>query len=87
MIADAFWISWDLRDSFAQATAWLPPLPPEPILNEFACRVSPPSGIRDVYVVRSALREPMMAIVGREVLEADGIMTNRWIGEVDGAME
>jgi hypothetical protein len=34
-------------------------------LNEFACRVSPLSGIREVYVVRSALREPITAMTGR----------------------
>jgi hypothetical protein len=34
-------------------------------LNEFACSVSPPLGIREVYVVRSALRDPITAMTGR----------------------
>jgi hypothetical protein len=56
------------------AHAWLPPFPPEPTLNEFACKVSPPLGIRDVYVVRSALREPIIAMMGSEVDEVADMM-------------
>jgi hypothetical protein len=51
------------RERRAQATAWLAPLPPEPVEKEDAVRVSPPDGTRGVTVTRSVLREPMMVMV------------------------
>ena len=47
----------------ALATAWLAPLPPEPVEKEVAVKVSPPEGTRGVRVTRSVFREPMIVIV------------------------
>lgn len=52
------------RESFAQATAWFAPFPPELTWNEFADKVSPALGTREVKVVRSTLREPTMVMIG-----------------------
>jgi hypothetical protein len=38
-------------------------LPPEPVENDVAVKVSPPVGTRGVVVTRSVLREPIMVIV------------------------
>ena len=40
------------RERRAHATAWLAPLPPEPVENEDAVNVSPPEGTRGVTVTR-----------------------------------
>lgn len=60
----AFWE----RESFAHATAWLAPLPPLLIWNEFADSVSPAFGTRVVKVVRSTFNDPMMVIMGGVVV-------------------
>ncbi len=56
----AFWT----RDRRAHATAWLAPLPPEPVAKDSERRVSPGLGRRDVRVMRSVFREPIMVIWG-----------------------
>lgn len=62
------WRDDDDDDRRAQATAWLQPLPPQPVEKEVALRVSPGRGRRGVRVMRSVLREPMMVIVGVGIL-------------------
>jgi hypothetical protein len=54
------------RDSFAQATAWLAPFPPDPIAKDCAESVSPPVGTRWTVETRSIFREPIIVITGRE---------------------
>jgi hypothetical protein len=46
----------------AHATAWLAPLPPNPVEKEFEVRVSPGPGTRGVRVMKSMLREPITAM-------------------------
>lgn len=58
----------DDDDRRAQATAWLQPLPPQPVEKEVALKVSPGRGRRGVRVMRSVLREPMTVIVGVGIL-------------------
>ena len=70
---------WFERESRTQATAWLAPLPPEPVENEEAVRVSPPVGTRGVVVTRSVFREPIIAIV------FCGIFVIGSRGEIDAA--
>lgn len=41
-----------------QATAWLAPLPPKPVVKEVAVNVSPGSGIRGVRVIKSTFKLP-----------------------------
>ena len=53
-----------LRERRAHATAWLAPLPPEPVEKEDERRVSPAVGRRGVRVMRSMLREPMIVMEG-----------------------
>lgn len=55
------------RERRAHATAWLAPLPPEPVEKELAVSVSPGLGKRLVRVMRSVLREPMTVIVGIDI--------------------
>lgn len=57
------------RERRAQATAWLAPLPPEPVEKEEAVKVSPPAGTRGVSVTRSVFREPMMEMVFDAILD------------------
>ena len=57
-----------MRESLAQATAWLAPLPPQPVSYEEEMRVSPAAGTRDVRVIRSVLREPIMVMFGIAML-------------------
>jgi hypothetical protein len=53
-------------------THWFAPLPPEPVENEEAVKVSPPDGTRGVTVTRSVLREPMMVMILGAILELRG---------------
>ena len=62
-----------LREALAQATAWLAPFPPQPVLKDVAVRVSPARGRRGVRVVRSVFREPMMRMLGEEGIAEGGI--------------
>lgn len=39
------------------------PLPPGPVLNEVAVKVSPPEGTRGVSVTKSVLSDPIIVIV------------------------
>lgn len=59
------------RERRAHATAWLAPLPPEPVEKELAVRVSPGLGNRVVRVMRSVLREPMTTMVGMDIMDPD----------------
>ena len=43
------------REERAQATAWLAPFPPGPVVKDVAVSVSPARGMRGVRVTRSAL--------------------------------
>lgn len=60
-----------MRESLAQATAWLAPLPPQPVAYDEVMRVSPAVGMRDVRVIRSVLREPITVIFGIAISTAD----------------
>ena len=53
----------------AHATAWLAPLPPDPVAKDSDFKVSPASGTRDVRVIRSLLIEPTTVIRGFVILE------------------
>ena len=48
----------------AHATAWLAPLPPDPVAKDSDVKVSPAPGTRDVRVIRSLLSEPTTVIRG-----------------------
>ena len=58
-------------DRRAHATAWLAPLPPEPVEKDWDISVSPPEGRRVVRVIRSVFREPITVIdweaIGKEI--------------------
>ena len=61
-----------MRESRAQATAWLAPLPPKPISKDSLVRVSPATGTRGVRVTRSTVREPITEITaGFEAMTVD----------------
>jgi hypothetical protein len=53
-------------------THWFAPLPPEPVENEEAVKVSPPDGTRGVTVTRSVLREPIMVMIIGDILKPGG---------------
>ena len=59
-----------MRESLAQATAWLAPLPPQPVSYDEEMRVSPAAGMRDVRVIRSVLSEPITVMFGIVILIA-----------------
>ena len=61
-----------MRESLAQATAWLAPLPPQPVSYDEEMRVSPAAGMRDVRVIRSVFREPITVIFGTVMLTLEG---------------
>lgn len=60
-----------LRDARAQATAWLAPFPPQPVLKDVAVRVSPARGRRGVRVMRSVFREPTIKMLGGDIMEGE----------------
>lgn len=62
-----------LRESREQATAWLAPLPPQPVSYDEEMRVSPAAGMRDVRVIRSVLREPMIVMFGSAIFTLEGL--------------
>lgn len=68
-MADPLFRAFFDRDNLAQATAWFAPFPPELVEKELAESVSPPLGTREVKVVRSTFKEPIMVMMGGEVVE------------------
>jgi len=70
------------RDRRAHATAWLAPLPPEPVAKEWGRRVSPGLGRRDVRVMRSVFREPIMVIWGVGIIT----MGFWWFGMLESSI-
>ena len=61
-------------------THWFAPLPPEPVENEEAVKVSPPDGTRGVTVTRSVLREPMTVMIFGAILKlGGGVEGENWL--------
>ena len=66
-------------------THWFAPLPPEPVENEEAVKVSPPDGTRGVTVTRSVLREPMMVMIFGAILKLGGVVEGEKMVDVRGS--
>lgn len=64
-----------------QATNWLAPLPPGPVVKDVAVRVSPAWGRRGVVVMRSVFREP---ITRMDMLR--GVRVGVWWGKEGEAL-